>query len=431
MAEEVLAARPAEAGVDPAEFAAVLAARCDGVWVYLRYVVDEVRIGLRQPGAVADLPTGLRDYYADQIRRWQRDPAWDSGLLPLAATLAVAGEPLPAASLARLAGDLDPIAVRRWCDFTFRPLLTTTQAPAAGLPQRYEIYHASFREVLKAHHGPPDPGGDEPSEAAALADELAQAAIAAHSRIADTYLACFGGLDTGLPLLGVDPGIGGAEGGYPLRHLARHLQHAGRSADLHRLLAVDQPAAQGRRVNLWFAAHDHADCINSYLDDLARASSDSALTTGQARKRRQPAASLGTQIRYALMTASIISRTASISTELLEQVVRTGLWSPARGLDHARRLTDPHSRFDALITVHRHLPADEQSKVLAEALAAATAITDVDARAQALAVLAPHLPAELLPQALTAATAITSDSSRARALAAWPPACPPSSCPRH
>ena len=407
VAEEVLAARLAAAELDSAEFATVLAARCDGVWVYLRYVVDEIRIGLRPPSAVADLPTGLRAYYADQIHRWQRDPAWDRGLLPLAATLAVAGEPLPAGSLARLAGDLDPVAVRRWCDFTFRPLLTA-QASAAGLPQRYEIYHASFREVLKAHHDSSALDTGEPSESAALADELAQATTAAHGRISGTYLACFGGLENGLPLLGSDPDLAGEDGGYPLRHLARHLQHGGHSADLHQLLAADQPAGEGGHVNVWFAAHDHFDCINSYLDDLARAGSDSAQATRQALKHHRPAASLGIQIRYSLMAASINSRTASISTELLVQVIRAGLWSPARGLDHARRLTDPRSRFDALLAVYRY-PSEGRDEILAEALTAAIAITDDSARVPALTGLAPHLPAELLAQALTAAPRTNTD----------------------
>ena len=100
----VLAARLAEAGADTAEFTALLAERCGGVWVYLRYVLDELRIGLRRPDEISDLPAGLRSYYADQIRRWQQDPAWQAGLLPLLATLGAAGEPLPAAALARLAG---------------------------------------------------------------------------------------------------------------------------------------------------------------------------------------------------------------------------------------------------------------------------------------------------------------------------------------
>ena len=132
------------------------------MWVYLRYVLNELRLGLRRPDEISDLPSGLRDYYADQIRRWQQDPAWHSGLLPLLATLGVAGEALPAASLARLAGNVDPVSVQRWCDLTIRPLLTTTRAPGAGTPLRYEIYHASFRELLNPRHDdPPAWPGDQ------------------------------------------------------------------------------------------------------------------------------------------------------------------------------------------------------------------------------------------------------------------------------
>lgn len=107
-ADVVLAARLAEAGMDPAAFTAVLAERSGGVWVYLRYVLDELRIGLRRPDEVPGLPAGLHSYYADQVRRWRQDPAWQSGLLLLLATLGVAGEPLSASSLARLGGAWTP-----------------------------------------------------------------------------------------------------------------------------------------------------------------------------------------------------------------------------------------------------------------------------------------------------------------------------------
>ena len=155
--EDVLAARLAEAGMDAAEFTGLLAQRCSGVWVYLRYVLNELRFGLRRPDEIGDLPSGLRNYYADQIRRWHQDPAWHTGLLPLLATLGVAGEALSAVSLARLAGNIDQATVQRWCDLTIRPMLTTTRTSDATAPIRYEIYHASFREFLNADNGDPDP----------------------------------------------------------------------------------------------------------------------------------------------------------------------------------------------------------------------------------------------------------------------------------
>ena len=421
--EEVLAARLAEVSIDPADFVAVLAERCEGVWVYLRYVLQELRIGLRRPDAIGDLPSGLWNYYVAQIRYWQNDPAWDESLLPLLATLGVAGEPLPAVALARLAGDLDTVAVRRWCDFTFRPLLTTTRAAGVSTPLRYEIYHASFRQVLKALPGEQslDPDEERPYELEALADELHEATVAAHGRIADTYLSCFGGLAAELPMLAKNPGTASIDDGYPLRHLARHLLHARRAADLHRLLGVAHAVSSGREDNVWFAAHDHADCLVSYLDDLARTRQAAAAATDQALTRHQPGPALGAEIRYALMASSIASRAAGISAELLGWLIRTGMWSPRRGLDHARSLNESSDRFDALIAVHLYVNADEQPVVIAEALAAATAITDERSRAWALTALAEHLPPDLLAQALTAATAITDDYVRVVALTGLAP----------
>src|SRR6185437_8973814 len=161
-----------------------------------------------------------------------------------------------------------------------------------------------------------------------------------------------GGLAAELPMLARNPGTASIDDGYPLRHLARHLLHAWRAADLHRLLAVAHPVSSGREDNVWFAAHDHADCLVSYLDDLARTRQAAAGATDQALTRHQPGSALGTEIRYALMAASIASRAAGISAELLELLIRTGMWSPQRGLDHARSLNEPRDRFDALIAVH-------------------------------------------------------------------------------
>src|SRR5262249_13772726 len=153
-----------------------------------------------------------------------------------------------------------------------------------------------------------DPGEDRPYELQALADELREATVAAHGRIADTYLSCFGGLVAELPVLARNPGTAGIDGGYPLRHLVRHLLHARRAADLYRLLGVAHRVGSGREDNVWFAAHDHADCLVSYMDDLARTRQAAAAAPDQALTRRQPGPALGAEIRYALMASSIASR---------------------------------------------------------------------------------------------------------------------------
>ena len=46
-----------------------MAQRCAGVWIYLRYVLDEIREGLWDPREVSLLPGDLAGYYAEQIDR--------------------------------------------------------------------------------------------------------------------------------------------------------------------------------------------------------------------------------------------------------------------------------------------------------------------------------------------------------------------------
>ena len=426
--EGVLAARLAEASVDPGLFGAQLAERCDGVWVYLRYVLQELRIGLRRLDAIDDLPSGLRNYYADQIRRWQLNPAWEDVLLPLLATLGVAGEPLPAHTLARFAGSLDPVTVRRLCEFTFRPLLTITRTAASSTVLRYEIYHASFRDVLiNRRDAQADRPDDElPYDLAVLGEDLAGATVLAHSRVADIYLSSFGGLDAALPVLAGNPAAAGIDDGYPLRHLARHLHHGERQEDLNRLLTTAYQARNGTIGNVWFAADDHAECLSSYLLDLARGRDASARSTDLSRAEGKAAPTLGAEIRYVLMGASVISRTTKISTKLLELLIRSGMWSPARAFDHVRRLADPADRVAALIAIHASQNAYPKSMIIAEALADTATIPGGDARAEALADLAPHLSADLFDQALAAATTIADDESRAEALTGLAPYLPDS-----
>jgi hypothetical protein len=396
--DDGLAGRLAEGGVRSADFITLLAARSGGVWVYLRYVLAQVRDGSRPVGSIAGLPSGLQGYYLEQIGRWRQNPHWLDGLLPLLTTLSVAGEPLSEGMLAQLVGSLDPIVARGWCDTLLRPFLT---AQDTGGERLFEIYHASFHEFLR---GDVTPGTEGEPLQTALA--LKRATLAAHSRVADRYLSLFGGLDSGLPKLSEDPGLAGADGGYPLRHLARHLQEAGRSADLFRLLAAEHQVGGSTVVNDWYQAHDTGDSVARYLDDVNRAGRTYTDMTDAAISEGKNASSFGDEIRYVLMTASIVSRTQNVTPEILVCAVRAKLWSPVRGIDYARRLPDRVKRAKALCAIQAYVPRKEQPGVLAEAMSAAMDLADDGRRMQALARLAPSLPVDQKAAALHEALAI-------------------------
>ncbi|MEU0194079.1 AAA family ATPase [Streptomyces afghaniensis] len=156
-------------GTPPALFAAELAERCAGVWIYAQYVLDEIAQGTRSPHEVRRLPDGLVGYYEEQIARWQDGPDWDGVGEPLLALLAAAQGPAAPDVLAEVA-DTDARATGRWLDTVFRPFLR-------GEDGRYAIRHQSLRDLFATE---PDDQLD-----AGVRRPLRAALRTAHRRIAD------------------------------------------------------------------------------------------------------------------------------------------------------------------------------------------------------------------------------------------------------
>lgn len=319
-----------------------------------------------------------------------------------------------------------PVDEVRWlCDVRYRPFLVIN---AAASPPRYSIYHASLREFL---HGNPDP--DDPGQDPVDASDLSEAACAAHDRIADHYLGRFGslygGLDRCLLLLRSDPDLVGMDQCYPLRHLPTHLHRAGRHQDLDMLLACPRkPSAQ--LGSLWLDAHDQAGTLDEYLAALALArdaaehETDSLIATGQ------PAVTIATETRYAMLAAELI-RSDAIPATLLDALARAGVWDITRALWHAHRKQDPEERAKALTALASQASdehaADQGSnwtrgEILDHALEAARAIRLDWPRPAVLAEVAVQLGepvrTDVLDEALATAIAIEDPAYRQRAFAA-------------
>jgi hypothetical protein len=209
--------------------------------------------------------------------------------------------------------------------------------------------------------------------------------------------------------------------GYSLRHLSHHLCLAGRTAELHKLLAHERRVTDDRAVNFWFDAHEQAADIQGYLGDLSLARADAAASTDRDLGSHSPPTTLGLEIRYLLMAGAVESRAENIATALRAMTVSAGLWSPGRALDHARSLTSGSDRLRAFEALRPLLSPRQQDDLNAEALDAVSDIRD-DQRGAALARLAPQLRGDLLSRAVEAADAIFDEISRARALTGLAPA---------
>lgn len=398
VAEEPLATLLASHHTSVKGFVRQLIQRCGGVWVYLRYVLDELRYGLRSPADLDQLPTDLASYYIESLVPFEAEPTWVRTRLPLLATLAAVAEPLPIDALTRLAGLSDPASVRALCRGRLRPFLVELTDDHGG--SRYGIYHVSLREFLSGatlRHAM--------DSVRSRAEELVHATREAHARIAHHYLAVFGGLDTQLAELAADPALAARDGGYPLRYLAYHLDRADRVEDLHQLLVCEQPTGPDSARNVWFDVHDHAGSLDDYLADIRRARRRVEQHTNTQVDNGQQAPSLGLEIRYVVITAAVTTLTANVPVPLLLRLVTTGLWTATRATNHARYLHDPLTRARAFTVLLAHLPNHDKAAVAAEALAAANAIVDNDYRAGALLELSCHLSGRRRTQALADAFA--------------------------
>jgi WD40 repeat protein len=216
-------------------FVDTLMDRCRGVWIYLRYVLDEIRSRIRSPLDVARLPAGLRGYYEQQIVRWAADErAWRRLHRPALAALAALQRPVTSDDLAQIIATSDgqPVAagqVATWLDGAARAFLDVTRYP--GRRAFYSVRHDSLRDMFTTN---PDSDADkyDPVDAG-LGDQLHRAWIDANQAITRWLI----------PVAHRGRREWASVGEYTLRYLATHAVAAGRIddviADLDYLVLAD------------------------------------------------------------------------------------------------------------------------------------------------------------------------------------------------
>lgn len=184
---------------------------------------------------------------------------------------------------------------------------------------------------------------------------------------------------------------------YLVQYLGAHLERAG--------------AAPGKLLSLvsdgWRQSWDRLEgTYSGFLNDVARARRSAARANENALAQGGPAPFLGGEVLAALVNASVNSLAGNFGPSLLESLVRGGVWTPLQALIYARQITDPAQRAEALAELAPHLPAGESTAVLAEALKAARAGGNWD-KVRVLGRAAPHLGGTaLIAEALSLAGTI-------------------------
>jgi hypothetical protein len=195
-------------GTDLEWFRRAVAQSCAGVWIYLQYVLDEIRDGVRDPHSVAELPSDLAGYYAEQIERWRGQATrrqWAHVTLPLLGVLGAAQAPLTIEELTAFAGVQSTDAVRVFTEEMIRPFLHRHD------DESVELRHQSLRDLIEGNLLVDRP------DVAGLARQLAAQVRLAHRAITDVLT----------PPGTLDARDWHLAGSYARHHLAAHAAIAG------------------------------------------------------------------------------------------------------------------------------------------------------------------------------------------------------------
>ena len=417
-----LAARPPidavlrDAQLRAETFVQSLARKSEGNWMYLHYVLEEIRRGQRRPLDLSELPAGLAGYYAEYWAGWRARPGWDEVRGPLLASLGACQEAVNVPTLKRWAGvQEDDFALGRVLRDEWRPFVTEVK----GGEPRYRLYHASLRDFLSS----PAASSRHTPGVEMLVEELRQRVREAHSRIAgDGLTRCAGDWAA----LARDP--------YYARFLSTHLRLAGDATGLFAL--VDKRE--------WAATLTEVDPGGTLiLNDIGQARVLAESIDRECVATGDPAPLLLREVRCALASASVRSCVRRLPPELLVALIREGLWSPAQVLEAANQHNDARSRIRTIVSLLPFLPADAAAEGLRQALAQVPLVGDEfgDRRVRdefgddipwrhdwewrdqgvALAQLVQLLPDSLLPVAFDVARNLSDEGHRSLGIAALAP----------
>lgn len=371
-------------------FVNTLIDRCAGVWVYLQYVLQEVRSGERRPLRLEALPKGLDDYYAELIERWRRlaPERWSDTHLVLLATATTVREAIPLGQLCRLAGGIPEPKARRLLDGPWRAVFSCT-----GPGRHYRPYHQSFSDLFLGRWNA------QGASREALRDELHQARIEAHRRIANAYLDAWGGLDHGLPALEDHAAL---DDGYGLRNVPWHLVALSAIDDVHALITLCDQAG-----NRWLRVHRDTGLISAWFA-MCRAWARGFLDPRV--EEREPLGQImnmlvrGSQLlesevgRAVVATHAVVLSAlerdrlaAALEPDALVASVRSGERTTEEALAEAREVPDFHS----MGTLVARIATLEQGKARAdledEAIEIARRQVDLRRRLRTLASIHPDL----------------------------------------
>ena len=345
---KVAALTPAQAAALPNQ----ITGKAEGNFLYAAFLLNAAAEGQQALDALDRLPSGLDGLYYNSLDRVVKigKKDWATVYKPLLGVLSVAMDPLAPEQVQTYAG----LPGDAWD--ALMDLRQFVETSSERLPEnddeepedRYRLYHQSMVDFLRRRQILMVVDGQRKSYDnvyRVMAEDW-------HRRIADFYW------DASHP-------DWSRWDSYCLRHLAVHLEAAGRATDLHPLLYLDRPVGD-RRENVWYTEKEAVGDAGGYVADLERAW-----------RKAKTDRDVVTQVRYALCLGSIRNIGFKIPALLLELCLTYGVLTWQRAQAFARMQQIPVDRAEILGRLAPLISAEvERDNALAEALDAACAIDD-------------------------------------------------------
>ena len=202
-------------------------------WIYLHFVIDEIRSGKRDTLDLEGLPNGLFQYYAQYWKQWREkdEQLWDGLVLPMMASLAAAQEPVALKTMMAWTGiEAKVPSLDRLLNTDLRPFVISASVRDV---RQYRLGHASLAEFFSGQVNREELDLSEVQ----FANELMSATNEAHGKITSYYLSRWGGLGRALETFERLTDLDETDF-YGIRYMAAHLELAGRHEELHHLLAI-------------------------------------------------------------------------------------------------------------------------------------------------------------------------------------------------
>ncbi|MCP4698095.1 MAG: serine protease [Gammaproteobacteria bacterium] len=206
---------------------------------------------------------------------------------------------------------------------------------------------------------------------------------------------------------------------YLLQYYVAHVQNGGGierdTLDRHYL-----PLLESGWYRAWDALPDGG--LENFLNDIRLAQNALTVWNQNCEPNQCSEMNLATEVRCALLVASIHTMNQNIQMELVVEMAWESIWSFARAARVAGQYMKAEKQAECLTKLAAIAPKKDAKPLRQQALQAAEAILDKNDRTKALSAVAAQLLGEekrtVLQQALQAAAAIPDENDRAKALSA-------------